>query len=493
MLERVLADGLVAVGAPVVAMLSGGRDSVCLLDLAVRGAGPQAVTALHVNYGLRDDCEEDERHCAALCESLGVALEIERPQRPEGPGNLQAWARDTRYAAAIELAQPRRATILTGHTADDQVETILYRLASSPSRRALLGMRPHDGALARPLLGFTRDETTAYCEQRGLAWREDSSNAEPIYARNRVRHGLLPELARIHPAAAQNVLRTAALLRDEAEVLDALVEAEVDGSSGSARGTISLARLQELPPALRRLVVQRLADGAAGQPVPGAARFAEQVTGLRRTGTAALDLGSGVRAVVERGVLRAERRARTRLRRVSDPAIGETLVAQEDLQRRVAELGAEVSRDYAGRDLVMVGVLKGAVLFLADLMRSIDVPCEIDFMAVSSYGSQTDTSGVVRILKDLDAPIEGRHVLIVEDIIDSGLTLHYLMRNLKARNPASLEVCALLTKPERLRVDLSPRYVGFEIANRFAIGYGLDHAQRYRNLNFVAALADQGA
>jgi hypoxanthine phosphoribosyltransferase len=173
---------------------------------------------------------------------------------------------------------------------------------------------------------------------------------------------------------------------------------------------------------------------------------------------------------------------------VSEPGIGETLVAREDLQRRVAELGAELSRDYAGRELVMVGVLKGAVFFLADLMRSLDVPCEVDFMAVSSYGSQTESSGVVRILKDLDAPIEGRHVLIVEDIIDSGLTLHYLMRNLKARNPASLEVCALLTKPERLRVELSPRYIGFEIPNRFAIGYGLDHAQRYRNLDFVAAL-----
>jgi hypoxanthine phosphoribosyltransferase len=181
-------------------------------------------------------------------------------------------------------------------------------------------------------------------------------------------------------------------------------------------------------------------------------------------------------------------RAAPRLPRVDDPAIGETLVSREDLRRRVAELGAEISRDYEGRDLVMVGVLKGAVLFLADLMRSIDVPCEVDFMAVSSYGSQTDSSGVVRILKDLDASIAGRDVLVVEDIIDSGLTLQYLMRNLRARDPASLEVCALLTKPERLRVDLSPRYVGFEIPNRFAIGYGLDHAQRYRNLDYVAAL-----
>jgi hypoxanthine phosphoribosyltransferase len=175
---------------------------------------------------------------------------------------------------------------------------------------------------------------------------------------------------------------------------------------------------------------------------------------------------------------------------MSDPAIGETLVSKEELRARVAELGAQISAEYVDRDLIMVGVLKGAVLFLADLMRSVTVPCEIDFMAVSSYGSQTDSSGVVRILKDLDAPIEDRHVLIVEDIIDSGLTLHYLMRNLKARRPASLEVCALLTKPERLRVDLSPRYVGFEIANRFAVGYGLDHAQHYRNLEYVAALND---
>ena len=168
--------------------------------------------------------------------------------------------------------------------------------------------------------------------------------------------------------------------------------------------------------------------------------------------------------------------------------IGEILVTGEELERRVEELGREISADYEGRELVLVGVLKGAVIFIADLMRHIDVSTEIDFMAVSSYGSQTDSSGVVRILKDLDAPIADRHVLIVEDIIDSGLTLHYLMRSLRARNPASLEACALLTKPERLRVDLEPRYVGFEIPNKFVIGYGLDHAQRHRNLDYVAAL-----
>ena len=171
-------------------------------------------------------------------------------------------------------------------------------------------------------------------------------------------------------------------------------------------------------------------------------------------------------------------------------AVGEILVQPDDLSRRVRELGAQITQDYEGRDLLLVGILKGAVFFLSDLMRALTVPCEVDFMALASYGSSTDSSGVVRILKDLDAPIEGRDVVIVEDIVDSGLTLSYLLRTLRARDPASLEVCALLTKPERRKVDLPIRYVGFDIPNRFAIGYGLDHAERYRNLPYVAALVD---
>ena len=171
-----------------------------------------------------------------------------------------------------------------------------------------------------------------------------------------------------------------------------------------------------------------------------------------------------------------------------DSIISDILITGEAVQQRVTELGAELSRDYAHTDLLLVGVLKGAVFFMADLVRQITVPCEIDFMAVSSYGNSTDSSGVVRILKDLDANIEGRNVVIVEDIVDSGLTLSYLIRNLDARGPASLEVCALLTKPARRIADIECRYVGFEIPNRFVIGYGLDYAERYRSLPFVAAL-----
>ena len=169
-------------------------------------------------------------------------------------------------------------------------------------------------------------------------------------------------------------------------------------------------------------------------------------------------------------------------------AVGEILIDKDTLAARVAELGAEVSADYAGRDLLLIGVLKGAVFFMADLMRSLTVPCEIDFMAISSYGAATDSSGVVRILKDLDINIENRHVLVVVDIIDSGLTLSYLLRNLESREPASLEICALLTKPDRREIDVPVRYVGFEIPNRFVIGYGLDFAERYRNLPCVGVL-----
>jgi hypoxanthine phosphoribosyltransferase len=173
-----------------------------------------------------------------------------------------------------------------------------------------------------------------------------------------------------------------------------------------------------------------------------------------------------------------------------DEAIGDILVSEEDLTRRIAELAEEISRDYDGKDLVLIGVLKGAVFFVSDLMRHLSLDCEIDFMAVASYGSATKSSGVVRILKDLDRLIEGRDVLIVEDIVDSGLTLQYLLRNLEGRNPGSLEVCALLIKPEQREVDMRPRYVGFEIPNRFVIGYGLDHNERYRNLPYVAALKE---
>jgi tRNA(Ile)-lysidine synthase len=300
--ERVQGEGLLLPGRPVLVLLSGGRDSVCLLDLALRIAGAGVVRALHVNYGLRAQAGADERHCALLCRRLGVELEVEHAAGPPPRGNVQAWARDARYGVAARRAQAAGAEVATGHTATDQVEGVLYRLASAPSRRALLGMRGRNGIVIRPLLGLTREQTGSYCQERGLSWREDASNAERRYARGRIRGELVPALRAVHPAAEANVLALTEILRDEAVVLDSLLDEILDGGR-----EIELARLRALPGALARLVVQRLADLAAGRPAPGIAARAGEVAALREQGTSTLDLGSGVRAVAEYGVLRLER------------------------------------------------------------------------------------------------------------------------------------------------------------------------------------------
>jgi len=310
--EAVRAGGLFARDRPVVVMLSGGRDSICLLDVAVALLGREQVSALHVNYGLRASAEDDQRHCVSACSALGVELELVRADdaaldksdggvsaAPQAIGNVQAWARDLRYSAAAATAARRDALMATGHTADDQVETILYRLAASPGRRALQGMVASDGRLIRPLLCVSRVQTTAYCEALGLSWRDDESNEDERYARTRVRAGLLPALRAVHPAADANVLRTAALLREETELLAELVERELEG-----RSSIALARLRELPTALARLVVVHLAESATGAYVPQAGDRVQELLALgRRGGRAELHLGGRAGAVIEDGTL----------------------------------------------------------------------------------------------------------------------------------------------------------------------------------------------
>jgi tRNA(Ile)-lysidine synthase len=301
-LQLVRADGLLpdAAARPCVAMLSGGRDSVCLLDVAVTLCGSEQVRALHVNYGLREEAGEDERHCEELCARLDVPLEVIRAER--SPGNVQAWAREVRYEAALALAEEHDAVVAVGHTASDQVETILYRLAASPGRRALLGMAARDGRLVRPLLGVTREQTAAHCVERGLRWCDDATNESDTYARVRVRARLVPALREVHPAAEANVLRTAELLREETLLLDELVDAELAGES-----SIAIERLAGLPSALARLLTIRLAEQAAGPGayVPQAGdRVAEILALARRKGRAELHVGGLVSAVVQNGRLR---------------------------------------------------------------------------------------------------------------------------------------------------------------------------------------------
>ena len=321
--EAVAGSGLFARDRPVIAMLSGGRDSSCLLDVAVAILGAASLSALHVNYGLRPDADADEHHCVDLCRQLGVEIQIAHagpapsgqsrvdpsaidslgPEPSTGEdrpsGNLQAWARELRYGEATRMAEQRDGLIATGHTADDQLETILYRLAASPGRRALLGMPASEGRLIRPLLAVSREQTAAYCEARGLQWREDESNDDERFARARVRNRLVPALRTVHSAAAANVLRTASLLREETELLESLVSEELAG-----RRSIALARLGELPSALARLVVVRLAEEAAGTYVPQAGERVQQILALgRRGGRAELHVGGRAGAVIRDGVL----------------------------------------------------------------------------------------------------------------------------------------------------------------------------------------------
>jgi tRNA(Ile)-lysidine synthase len=287
-LDAARESGLVRAGEPLLVLLSGGADSVCMLDVAVElRAG---VAALHVNHGLRDGADADEAFCRSLCERVGVPFTVERPAASPA-GNVQSWARDIRYAAAERLAE---ADYATGHTLSDQAETVVYRLAVSRGRRALLGMEARRGRLVRPLLEVTREETREWCRGRGLEWREDPTNADTNYARARVRHEVLPHLRELNPAAEENVAETARMLRDEQAILDAAVDAALERLGPAP----ALAALRGEPPALARLTLTRLAGVAVGR-----ARTAELLA-LDARGTYELDIGGGVRAVVEYGHVR---------------------------------------------------------------------------------------------------------------------------------------------------------------------------------------------
>lgn len=296
----VAAGGLLGPGRDVVVLLSGGRDSICLLDLAVRLGRPGGVIALHVDYGLRESAHDDAELCRRVCSRLGVELTVERPSPPAG-GNLQAWARAERYERAAALARLRDADIAAGHTRDDQVETVLYRLAASPGRRALLGMLERQRGVVRPLLPIRREETAAYCAERGLEYADDPSNDQLRFARNRARHAVLPGWRMLHPHADENLVATLDVLRDEAAVLDGVVEQALRQAGSPPR----LAALAALEPAVARLALQALADTAAGGRAPALGARAPELLALGRSGgSATLDLPGGLRAEVAYGELR---------------------------------------------------------------------------------------------------------------------------------------------------------------------------------------------
>ena len=338
-LDAARASGLVVAGEPLLVLLSGGADSVCLLDVAIElEAG---VAALHVNHGLREGADADEEFCRDLCERLGVPLAVERASGPPA-GNVEAWARGLRYEAAERAAEGDYAT---GHTLSDQAETVVYRLAASPGRRALLGMEPRRGRLVRPLLEVTREDTRAWCRERGLEWCEDPTNADTYYARARVRHEVMPRLRELNPAAERNIAETARRLRDEQQLLEAALDEALERLGPAPE----LAILREEPPALARLVLTRL----AGTPV--SPTRAAEILHLADQGTHELDIAAGVRAVVEYGHVRFARGPDAPSPEpVSLPIPGGVRFGDWEVEAHLGESGETVlSADQLGLDVIV--------------------------------------------------------------------------------------------------------------------------------------------
>jgi hypoxanthine phosphoribosyltransferase len=447
-----------------------------LLVLAV-AAGCDAV-AIHVDHGLRAGSEAEAEVVAAAAARVGARFESRRVAVAFGP-NLEARARTERLGALPP-------NVATGHTMDDQAETVLVNLLRGAGPDGLSGMAPGP---RHPLLALRRAETHALCAELGLVAVHDRSNDDPAFLRNRVRHELLPLCAAVAGRDPVPLLaRQAAVLRDETELMDALAaDALPDPTDARA--------LSGAPRPLARRALRRWLRVAEGHP-PSLAEV-ERVLSVASGDAVATELSGGRRVSRSRGRLRSAAGGSGSVPPVThpdsvagvptwaEPDVGPVIVEAGRLAARVRELGAQITADYADEPPLLVAVLKGAMLFLSDLCREIALPVDVDFMAVSSYGSATKTSGVVRIVKDLDSELEGRHVLVVEDIIDSGLTLNYLRRYLAARQPKSLEICALLVKDGEQRVEIPLRYVGFTIPPDFVVGYGLDVGQRYRNLRGV--------
>lgn len=489
-------------GAPVGVAFSGGPDSAALLA-ATCFVHDGPVTAVIVDQHWYDKSTAVAGGAAAVARRLGAAAVV-----LDGPApRSEAAARVARYDALDRaVADLRLVVMLLGHTRDDQAETVLIGLARGSGARSLAGMVSRRGAYRRPLLGVPRDTTRAACAAQEIETYTDPANADISFVRTRVREQALGALeAALGHDVRANLARTARLLRDDNDLLDELAgdaaaEALVDGE-------LDVARLAGLPAALRTRILHRWAAAVGGAPTAAHVGALDAlVVGWR--GQGAVSLPGGVRVGRRSGRIGrvtaapsdhpVGQRAGPQTSGGSaaadplPPGIVKVVLTEEQIHGRIAELAAEIDEAHEGHEIVLVAVLKGAFMVVADLSRALRTTASLEFMAVSSYGAATSSSGVVRILKDLDRDVADKHVVIIEDIIDSGLTLSWLVRNLRARRPASLDICALLRKSEMSKVAVPVRWVGFELGPEFVVGYGLDYAERFRGLPYIGLFDPQG-
>ena len=408
----------------------------------------------------------------------------------------EAAARAARYAVLEQIRESFDAdVVLLGHTRDDQAETVLLGLARGSGGRALAGMRPSFDAYRRPLLDVSHTDTVTACQVEGLRVWDDPHNDDPSFTRVRVRRRVLPVLEdELGPGVTEALARTAEQLRPDMELLDAYAERALADLGGSPTDGLPVDRARRPggpdPDPCR----------CGSPPSPPAPRPASSSTSTcspstPSSPTGTVRAGSTCPATCAPYVGRASSSSSAPLSVLRMDAaqmendLVNILFTEAQIQARLQEMADEIAGDYEGKDLLLVGILRGAVMVMADLSRALPRHVEMDWIAISSYGSGTKSSGVVRLLKDLDTDITGRHVLIVDEIVDTGLTLSWLVNSLGSRNAASVEIATLLRKPEALTMPVEPRYIGWDIPNEFVVGYGLDYREKYRNLRDIGTLA----
>lgn len=507
-------------GEQILLALSGGADSMYLLYFLkeLQNHLSFSLRAMHVQHGIRgDEAVEDatfSRQQAELYKVPFLEYTCSVPDyAEENKLGIEEAARTLRYKALKEEAlrwqaeSGRKTKIALAHHMDDQAETILFHLIRGAGFSGISGMKAEELlseagiTLLRPLLFLRKEEILKRLEELDIPYREDSTNRDKSYARNYLRLEILPALEKINAGAVKHLLEAAELFSEtEAYFQEKATEwieryGERKESSTGKCISLSIPQLKKENALFRREIYREAIFLLRGNTTEFGKLHYHGIDRLLKKGNGGrLSLPKGVKAEVEQKRLLLEKLYNPEYcRKIVNEGLNmekeekiRVLFSEEEIEKRVSELAEEIGRDYAGKDLHLVCILKGAAPFMCELAKKLNNPgVSMDFMAVSSYGSQTQSSGVVKIVKDLDEPLEGKNVLLVEDIIDTGRTLHHLEHLLRERRPASLEICTLLDKPERREVEVDVKYKGFWVPDVFVVGYGIDYAQKYRALNYI--------
>lgn len=523
-------------GEQILLALSGGADSMYLLYFLkeLQNHLSFSLRAMHVQHGIRGkEAMEDaafSRRQAELYQVPFLEYTCSVPEyAEENKLGIEEAARTLRYKALKDEAlrwqaeSGRKTKIALAHHMDDQAETILFHLIRGAGFSGISGMKAEEVlweltkddadkevqlgnrqdriSLLRPLLSLRKEKILKRLEELGIPYREDSTNWDKSYARNYLRLEILPALEKINAGAVKHLLEATELFSEtEVYFQEKTAEwieryGEWEQSPSGKRISLSIPQLKKEKALFRREIYKGAILMLRGSTTEfGKLHYHGIDCLLKRGNGGRLSLPKGVKAEVEQKRLLLEKLYNPEYcRKIVNEGLNmekeekiRVLFSEEEIEKRVSELAKEIGRDYAGKDLHLVCILKGAAPFMCELAKKLNNPgVSMDFMAVSSYGSQTQSSGVVKIVKDLDEPLEGKNVLLVEDIIDTGRTLHHLEHMLRERRPASLEICTLMDKPERREVEVDVKYKGFCVPDVFVVGYGIDYAQKYRALNYI--------